>query len=47
MRLMPLIALVALSLWADRKAGGGEVDGLLHMDDEIREMESERGAAED
>jgi membrane protein DedA with SNARE-associated domain len=35
------IGLVALSLWLDRKAGGGEVDGLLHMDEEIREMEGE------
>lgn len=40
------LLLVLLSLWADRKAGGGEVDGLLHMDEEIREMESEHGAEE-
>jgi membrane protein DedA with SNARE-associated domain len=40
------VALVALSLWADRKAGGGEVDGLLHMDEEIREMESDRSSEE-
>ena len=40
------LGLVVLSLYLDRKAGGGEVDGLLHMDEEIREMESERGAAE-
>jgi len=34
--------LVVLSLYLDRKAGGGEVDGLLHMDEEIREMEAEK-----
>ncbi len=37
------LVLVVLSLYLDRKAGGGEVDGLLHMDEEIREMEEERG----
>ncbi len=36
------VALVGLSLFLDRRAGGGEVDGLLHMDEEIREMEQER-----
>lgn len=38
------VALVALSLFLDRKADGGEIDALLHMDEEIREMEAERGA---
>ena len=42
------VVLVLISLWADRKAGGGEVDGLLHMDEEIKEMEAEdRSPADD
>ncbi len=40
-------ALVGVSLWLDRRAGGGEVEGLLHMDEEIREMEAERQAHPD
>jgi hypothetical protein len=40
------VGLVALSLFLDRKAGGGEVDGLLHMDEEIKEMEAERAASD-
>lgn len=29
------LTLLALTLWSDRRAGGGEIDGLLHLDDEI------------
>lgn len=29
------IALVALSTWLDRRSGGGEIDGLLHLEEEI------------
>lgn len=33
------VALVALSLFLDRKAGGTEVGGLLHIEEEIAEIE--------
>lgn len=29
------LALLAFTLWSDRRAGGGEIDSLLHLDDEI------------
>jgi membrane protein DedA with SNARE-associated domain len=35
------IGLVALSLLLDRKAGGTEVGGLLHIEEEIAEIEAE------
>ncbi|CAN5481449.1 hypothetical protein BH24ACT4_BH24ACT4_01930 [soil metagenome] len=35
------LGLLALSLWTDRRAGGGEVTGLLHIDEEIAELEAE------
>lgn len=41
------VALVGVSLFLDRRAGGGEVEGLLHMDEEIKEIEAERGAGPD
>lgn len=39
------LGLLALSLWSDRRAGGGEVGGLLHLDDEIAEIQAEEGDA--
>ncbi len=35
------LGLVALSLFLDRRAGGTEVGGLLHIEEEIAEMEGE------
>lgn len=40
------LGLLALSLWSDRRAGGGEVGGLLHLDEEISEIEAEAATAE-
>ncbi|HYI60728.1 MAG TPA: hypothetical protein VEW93_02870 [Acidimicrobiales bacterium] len=40
------VALVVLSLVLDRKAGGTEVEGLLHIEDEIAEIEAEDAAGE-
>lgn len=40
------IALVALSLWLDQRAGGTEVGGLLHLEEEIEEIAREEGDAE-
>lgn len=39
------VGLLALSLWSDRRAGGGEVGGLLHLEEEITEIEAEDGEA--
>jgi membrane protein DedA with SNARE-associated domain len=39
------VGLLALSLLLDRKAGGTEVGGLLHIEDEIAEIEAEDAAA--
>lgn len=33
--------LVGLSLWLDQRSGGGEVDALLHIDEEVAEIEAE------
>lgn len=41
------VALVGISLFLDRRTGVGEVEGLLHMDEEIMEMEAERGLGPD
>ncbi len=41
------LGLLALSIWSDRRAGGGEVSGLLHLDEEIAEIEAEDDAARD
>ena len=40
-------ALVVLSLWNDRRNGGGEVGGLLHLDDESTEAEPAEAEAAD
>jgi len=37
------LALLVLSLWSDRRAGGGEIDGLLHLDDEMAEDKADQG----
>lgn len=46
---LPFLALsfglVALSLLLDRRAGGTEIGGLLHIEEEIAEMEAEEEAA--
>jgi len=39
-------AAVGLSLWLDRRAGGGEIDGLLHLEEEI-DADAERAAGTD
>lgn len=39
------LGLLALSLWSDRRAGGGEVGGLLHLDEEIAEIRAEDAGA--
>ena len=40
---LPLLAvsfaLVALTIWSDRRRGGGEITDLVHMDEEIHEIE--------
>ncbi|MGI8939622.1 MAG: DedA family protein [Iamia sp.] len=41
------LGLLALSLWTDRRAGGGEVTGLLHIDEEIAELEAEDAPGSD
>lgn len=41
------VALVALSLFLDRKAGGTEVGGLLHIEEEIAAMEADADAGPD
>ena len=41
------VSLVLLSLFLDRKAGGTEVGGLLHIEEEIAEIEAEEAAAAD
>ena len=33
-------AAVALTVWSDRRRGGGEITDLVHMDEEIREIEA-------
>ncbi len=35
------VAAVGISLWLDQRAGGTEVGGLLHIDEEIAEEEAE------
>jgi membrane protein DedA with SNARE-associated domain len=41
---MPLLAVgfaaVAITVWSDRRRGGGEITDLVHMDEEIHEIES-------
>lgn len=39
------LGLLALTIWSDRRAGGGEVGGLLHLEEEIAEIEAEEGIA--
>lgn len=39
------LGLVAFSLLMDRRAGGTEVEGLLHIEDEIAEIEAEEAKA--
>jgi membrane protein DedA with SNARE-associated domain len=44
------VVVVGISLWLDQRAGGTEVGGLLHIDEEIAEEEGEeqgRGATAD
>lgn len=36
------LGLLGLSIWSDRRAGGGEVSGLLHIDEEIAEIQAEQ-----
>ena len=41
-------AAVGLSLWLDRRAGGGEIDGLLHLEEEIEaDADAERAPGTD
>jgi membrane protein DedA with SNARE-associated domain len=41
---IPLLAVgfaaVAITVWSDRRRGGGEIIDLVHMDDEIHEIEA-------
>jgi membrane protein DedA with SNARE-associated domain len=41
---IPLLAVgfaaVAITVWSDRRRGGGEITDLVHMDEEIHEIES-------
>jgi hypothetical protein len=38
------VTVVGISLWLDQRAGGTEVGGLLHIDEEIAEEEAEDDA---
>ena len=41
---IPLLAVgfaaVAITVWSDRRRGGGEITDLVHMDEEIHEIEA-------
>jgi len=45
---IPLLAVgfaaVALTVWSDRRRGGGEITDLVHMDEEIHEIETSDAA---